>query len=192
MKIEEAAMTAVITACGGDAQSTAQDFSDIPLDLVMKTAQAIPTEVAYLTPMAVGKIGRWHRRCCELGDTSSSSASKGARDAAPKQPSRPIIQLTLPKPVPQKRKVRDVLEQGETVDTVDILSADDLLRLRYRYFKKMGGDPPEYARPSYSQFSALKQKLDDGLAPIRGVCGVRPIWRDMGETEQVHRTGVDG
>ena len=84
---------------------------------------------------------------------------------AHQQSKTPIIQFTLPKNGSAERKVRDVLEQGETVDTVTILDAEYLLKLRFSYFKNMGGELPEFARPSDSQLSALKQKLDGVHAP---------------------------
>ena len=43
MKIDEVMLIAALTACGGDSESSASDFADLPNELVMNTAQTIPT-----------------------------------------------------------------------------------------------------------------------------------------------------
>ena len=150
----------MLTALGGDPYSTAENFSDIPYDLVMRTAQNMPNDMATLTPMTIGKIARWHRMARE--------AFLKAVPTLPKVKEEPqsirVIQVQQPAPLPKKRQLKDVLEQGEEEEG-SMLPDDVLLQLRYVYFKRMGGDPAESARPTDAQLSALKHRLDNKQHP---------------------------
>ena len=154
---------AILTALGGDPYSSAEDFHYIPVELVMKTAQNMPDQMAQLTPMTIGKVAKWHQKATEAWLKKKPVAPK-AKEELPAQTIK-VIQVPPPAAPLKKRQLRDVLEQGETAEPVEMLPEDDLLKMRYVYFKKMGGDPTEAERPTDAQLSALKSRLDSKMHP---------------------------
>ena len=185
---------AILTALGGDPYSTAEYVQEIPYDLVMRTAQNLPNGIAELTPMNIGKVARWHHRSTEVWIRAKQPANPPARGEAPGAGSRTIrvIQVIQPPPPPAKRKVRNVIEQGDTSDTVTLLDDDALLKMRYVYYKKMG-DPPPRSCPPYRR-AALRSQTEIGLEPaaICRVCGIWTLRRTLGQAVQIHRPGVVG
>ena len=59
-------IVAILTALDGNPYSTAYYLQDIPYDMVMRTVQNLPNDIAEFTPMTVGKVARWHHRSTEV------------------------------------------------------------------------------------------------------------------------------
>ena len=99
-----------------------------------------------------------------------------APPAAAEQPAPALVVQPAPQPpAAPKRKYSEVLDQGDG-QVYEDLPADKAHGLRAAHTKITGGPPPDDARPTTEQLSALHARMDAGRAPFADFA----IWGPFG------------
>ena len=106
-----------------------------------------------------------------LGSTPPAAPPAVVKDPAPAQAA----------PAAATRKACEVIDQADD-SSFTVLSKTEVAAFRERYVKAVGDDPPDAARPTTDQLSALQGRLSQGRAPYVDLALFGPYGDRIGKT----------
>jgi len=160
-----AALEGYCAALGCDPSDTVEDFLFIPPDELTIALNAFSVGGEPASSFQRGQLTRFVAAAYAL--TPGPRTIKEIVEAAAAPASAPGKPPTAaaPEPAQPKRKYAEVLDQSDDA-SYEELAPTRIASLRAEHVRITGGAPPEDARPTSEQLSALAARLDAKRAPF--------------------------
>ena len=190
--VDKALTDALIEAVGGHSSTSVSDVVSIPETDLGSALNALSVDGALATPVIKGRAVRALRLLYEAADVVAPSfgAPLPAQSLAPGLTTE--AKPTTDDPAGSKRKFADVLEQGMPGEFY-LLPDGDIRWARAAYINITGSEPPEHARPTKEQLSAVASLLRSESAPYCDFAVFGPYGRRQAKARRFEaQTFVDG
>ena len=154
---------AVLEDMGGNKDVAARAFADTPLDIVEASARKVKPGGNPVPGLMIGLLRRWHITATEWNVNKAGSSTDRPKDVGNVVHHHHYQEADGKAGTGGKKKLHSITEHGAIEG--EVLSKEDILKIRNVYFKAFKGQPPEVERPTDDQITALKLKLDNGEVP---------------------------
>ena len=184
MRIAEYVLLAALESIGGDEELTTNKMALIPPDLFGECIRAarVPTDSGPqpLSAVLIGELLGWFQACCSFSATGPPATADRAQHSSP-----------AGAVVAKAKKMSEVLAQADD-DSFVPMAKDELREARLVYKQACSRHPADEDRPTDDQISALRARLNSGVAPavdfaIYGPHG-RRLMKDRKFKAQVRKT----